>query len=423
MGKLLVTMLLVCSFLIGCGGTDPQTEKDKQIQQLIDDLDNPDKNVRADAVSELNDIGGEKAIRAMIRALKDEDPIVRRLAAGGLSTISDSSAVEPLIETLRDKDEYVRQNAAEALQEIGDKRAVEPLTKVLEDRYRDVRWSAVRALAEFGDKTAVAPLVRALKDEDSTVRWAAAKALGAIGGNEAVEALRSLWKQDTNKHLQQAVAYGLAKITGDNEAITFLKESLHSGNWVMRQRAAEWLGKIGDKTAVGHLIEALKDNDHGVRKFAAKALGEIGDKRAIEPLIKALEDDDSTVRSSAAVALGDIGDEKALEPLRELWKKTEDGTDRLAIACGLFKINGDKDAFEFITEAIKSKDSYFQWCALETLEKIGNKEVIQPLISVLKFNDASDRHFARVALKKITKQDFSTDYQKWKAWYEKSKSK
>ena len=47
-------------------------------------------------------------------------------------------------------------------------------------------------------------------------------------------------------------------------------------------------------------------------------LGEIGDRRAVDHLIAALKNKDEYVRYSAIQALADIGDKKAIEPLVSL---------------------------------------------------------------------------------------------------------
>ncbi len=74
---------------------------------------------------------------------------------------------------------------------------------------------------------------------------------------------------------------------------------------------------------------------------------------------------------------------------------------------------------------MKDEDSsVLRACAAWALGEVGDEEETEPLITALK-ND-KNRHVracAAKALKKLTNQDFGTDYEKWKAWYEKNKDK
>ena len=91
---------------------------------------------------------------------------------------------------------------------------------------------------------------------------------------------------------------------------------LINGQEDQREKAAEYLGKIGHKPAAGHLINALNDASDDVREEAARALGKIKAKEAVDALIGKLGEDASSVRSAAAEALARIGDPKAIEPMQ-----------------------------------------------------------------------------------------------------------
>ena len=67
----------------------------------------------------------------LIQQLRDEDRDVRLTAVMVLGMIRDPRAVEPLIAALGDKDWRVRAGAAKALRKIRDPRAVEPLIAAL----------------------------------------------------------------------------------------------------------------------------------------------------------------------------------------------------------------------------------------------------------------------------------------------------
>lgn len=76
------------------------------------------------------------------------------------------------------------------------------------------------------------------------------------------------------------------------------KQSVHR-----RQDVTYVLGEAGDPEAVPVLIDALRDTDPLLRQLAAEALGKIGDEQAAEPLrLAALRDDNERVRRAATKA-------------------------------------------------------------------------------------------------------------------------
>lgn len=104
-------------------------EKHKQIDFLIEELQNSDWAVREDAVELLAEVGDPAAVEPLIKTLKDEDWHVREVAALALGTFSAENAVEPLIEVLEDENENVRYAGALSLSALGNEKALKPLQK------------------------------------------------------------------------------------------------------------------------------------------------------------------------------------------------------------------------------------------------------------------------------------------------------
>ena len=103
------------------------------------------------------------------------------------------------------------------------------------------------------------------------------------------------------------------------------------------------------------VVERLTSSDVWVRREIVEELGEWGEPASVTPLIGMLGDVESGVRVDAAIALGEIGDERA----------------------------------------------------------------VQPLIEALRDADEDIREFAASVLRKLTRQDFNTDYEKWLDWFKK----
>jgi len=286
------------------------------------------------------------------------------------SSPSRGAELDRLIDQLKHNDSGTRAKAASALATLGDKRAVEPLIAALKDNDDGVRMSAALALPTLGDKRAVEPLIAALKDNDDGVRMSAALALATLGDERAVE--------------------------------PFI-EALKDNDDGVRRSAVTALGRLGDKRAVEPLIAAIKDNDARVQRYAATAQGRLGDKRAVEPLIAALKDNDASMRQSAASALGRLGDERVFEPLVAALKDN-DASVRQSAASALGRLRWQP--------ATDLEQAYYLVASQKWAElvKLG-PSAVEPLIAVLKDNDAGVRRSVAEALAELDWQP-ATDLQR-----------
>ncbi|TFG18341.1 MAG: HEAT repeat domain-containing protein [Promethearchaeota archaeon] len=254
--------------------SEPVEPVDPQIQQWIQDLKNPDDEVRKKAVFSLGEKRAKSAVVSLIEILPTEpNKVIRNNIARALGKIEDTQAVNALSEALFDEDYYVKLSAAWALGKIKDKRAVQPLLRLIKGggakvftmhgseseidqsqpvtdtlktegmKYMDVQISAIKALGEIRDETAVGGLVAELSDDAGQIRCAIALSLGKIGSVKAVPALI---------------------------------ESLNDKIWYMRRDAAIALGQIGDISSVEALIGKLQDPYTEVAEESVKAIEHMG---------------------------------------------------------------------------------------------------------------------------------------------------
>jgi HEAT repeat protein len=99
-----------------------------------------------------SDIPAEKSVEQLIQELKDPDEIVRSSAAGALGHSKSEKAVEPLILALKDNHVYVRHGAAWALGEILSEKAIDALRLALNDEDEITRGKAAEALGKIQGK-------------------------------------------------------------------------------------------------------------------------------------------------------------------------------------------------------------------------------------------------------------------------------
>ncbi|OQY00459.1 MAG: hypothetical protein B6I26_07755 [Desulfobacteraceae bacterium 4572_130] len=248
-----------------------QSKDENMVRELVDFLNTTKEIWRKQYfIIVLGKIGSEKEIDLLIQCLNDTPSNVRGSAATALGNIGSETAVNSLIQCLNDTANYVRGSAATALGKIGSETAVEPLIRLLNDKAIVNRGSAATALGKIGSETAVNSLIQSLNDTANNVRGSAATALGKIGSETAV-----------------------------NSLIQSLNDTADNVRW----SAATALGRIGSEKAIDSLIQCLNDTANDVRGSAATALGKIGSERAVKLLIKKLYDDKTSVGQSAVIAI------------------------------------------------------------------------------------------------------------------------
>ena len=100
-------------------------------------------------ISDVMKMKESRDIDGLIQALQDPDISVRAEAASSLGALGDPNAVVPLISTLQnDSDPYVRSLAAKSLGFLGDPRASDPLMNALANDTIEVSAVASTALGQ-----------------------------------------------------------------------------------------------------------------------------------------------------------------------------------------------------------------------------------------------------------------------------------
>lgn len=285
------------------------------------------------------------------------------------------------------------------------------LVKALDDLQQNL--DAQLQLIMMGE-AAVEPLMEFLLSAPALhpePRRLAAEALGAIGGERAIDGLiRTLTVNDVRDR---------------DPAIRLAEE-------VVRNCAAEQLGRLGDRRAVGPLLDAL-DRFHLVG--AAEALARLKEKRAIPLVIDRLEDPFIRERVSKALLtfgqevqgplietlsvkrlvhgeesrgsqerraeavrlLGQMKSEKAVEPFVELLRdEAREVRLQAALAlCDLVDDDAIEKALPILVNDAEGSDLTTQDRAFETLVRMASK-ALHHLLEILEDPDLSDDAKLRV---------------------------
>ena len=324
--------------------------------------------------------GGPRSVQALIEALRAGPNELKKEAAAMLARIKDPHAGIALVELLNDEEEVVRNAGAAALEQMAGvldqdtaRALVSWLPKTPEGAARQVLTHLIGAIP-----TAVLPLCEMLKHPDGEAQVAAALMLDQLLDPRSIEAFIDAMGQPgvrdiavgTLKKLRaireriDETFNALREVEGASEreearmatvidllgigrpSVEILIEYLEDDDWLVREAAADLLGKIGDVRAVEPLMTRLEqDKDTGVKELAIKSLGLIGDARPTRLYLDAIPI--RPLRVYAMEALAKIKEAEVLRPHKELFDRLRTDRDGLvAYNAGMIA-----DKLEAITSA------------------------------------------------------------------------
>lgn len=306
--------------------------------------------------------GGPRAVQALVGVLSSGTGELKREAAAMLARIKDPQAGVALVGLLENDDEAVRKSAAVALEQMAgvlDMETASALVALLPQADMGGRKEFVTHLIG-AVPNAVGPLCAMMKHPDPAVQVTAAtmldhlldprsvdafidamgqpavrdiavvtlKKLGAIREriDKAFDALREVEGASEREEARMATVIDLLGI--GRPSVEILIEYLDDDDWLVREAAADLLGKIGDVRAVEPLMERLeKDKDTGVKELAIKSLGLIGDARPTQLYLESIPI--RPLRVYAMEALAKIKDVEVLRPHKELFDRLRTDRDGL----------------------------------------------------------------------------------------------
>ena len=306
--------------------------------------------------------GGPRSVQALIEALRSGPTELKKEAAAMLARIKDPHAGVALVKLLENEEETVRNAGAAALEQMAGvldtdtaRVLVSLLPKNQEGSTRQVLTHLIGAIP-----TSVLPLCEMLKHPGQDVQVAAALMLDRLLDPRSIDALidamgqpavrdiavRTLKKLSAIRERIDETFNALRAVEGASEreearmatiidllgigrpSVEILIEYLEDDDWLVREAAADLLGKIGDVRAVVPLMKRLEqDKDTGVKELAIKALGLIGDARPTQLYLDAIPI--RPLRVYAMEALAKIKEVGVLRPHKELFDRLRTDRDGL----------------------------------------------------------------------------------------------
>lgn len=161
--------------------------------------------------------------------------------------------------------------------------------------------------------------------------------------------------------------------------------------------AIKLLGELHDARAYDPLVLIYKKESLVKRKAALNALGEMQDLLAFDILIEALDDKDYIIVISGARSLEKLGDKRAVEPLIR----------------SIDKVNNNEN-----WEGWEGKAAINVF--IEVLGGLGDPTAIEYIIPLLKKSEF--RENAQKALTKLTGRNIGNKYKDWIDWWDENKA-
>ncbi len=221
--------------------------------------------------------------------------------------LEETGIVDDAIAELRSRRPVVRRRGAETLAEARSTLGADALSVGVLDRNPTVAVACARGLVELGDEQRLEPAIAVAEHAASVAPGAAAELLLALGAR-APGVLRAAYAHSSSPELRRLVTAVVAELRLV-EAAEVLHDALGSDDDELVARGAHGLGAIGEGDAVPELLALLRDAERPlfVRVQAATALGAIGDPAATAALADALRDGAWLLHDRAAAALARLG--------------------------------------------------------------------------------------------------------------------
>ena len=388
---------------------------------------------------------GPEHLARLLDLLADSEPRVSAAATAALRQMG-QPVQAALEEQARSKDQLVAERAVRALGKLATPSALDTLVSMLYQGSYTLRAAAQEALLGAGGE-AITQLKAAIDSGDLNRQRAAVQALGASDLPEAVPVLAELVSQGP-KPLARTGIQALGELQ-QGAAIPTLLAALGSDDWLLRQHAAEGLGRLTlQDDEIDRLAEMLYDGTSAVRKAALQSLetlnwrpatpeqrvayhvakqqwpalrrlGDVaapaiariiplllgGDRAeavgaltatgtaALDPLIELLSHQDVATRSAAAEGLGQLGDERAVPLLITELERSPNSSSGAAAATALGALTATSAA-KALERAVREGNAIVRAAAASALARLGEHGE-QALLS---FAGSDNTHIVRSAI-------------------------
>jgi HEAT repeat protein len=359
---------------------DPQA-----LLPLLALVDDPDADVRRQALDAVRPILDGRGAAVLIHLLDDKNAEVRKRAAEDLGVLKSSAAVPRLLAlAAADPSAEVISISVWSLGEIGDARAIDPLVALLREGRGQSQRDAADALAKIRDPRSVPALVAVAKNQGASARREAVWALGGVLRGKRDDEVRKLLESLTLRSdppLALAAIDALAAMR-DPASVPGLVDVARNQSRELRRAALEVLGDFGDRQVTATLRAALGEEDDALRAAAAWALAKLEDPATRADLVRAAHDRGFATQVNGAAALARLASAqepaaaRSLEPELVTLASQRNGFVRANAALGLGALGasaGDPGR-KAVAALLGDKDRRVRMAAARAAARLGGAE-------------------------------------------------
>jgi HEAT repeat protein len=292
------------------------------IPRLQELLKNSDRDIRAEAVKQITEIGPPRSLDPLIEATRDNDPGIQILATDGLVNFYMPG--------------YVKTGIGGSISRVGGsiKGKFTDTNDQVIDPFITVRPDVVEALGK---------LVRGGASIDA--RSNAARAVGILRGKGAEGDLVDATHSKNSQLIYESVI-ALQKIRDESMGpqVSFLIRDLDPK---VQVAAIETMGLLRNKEAVGGLTDVLnRTKDAKVRRAALTAIAMLPDEKSRPIYTQYLNDKDDRMRAAAAEGFARLRNPGDVATVEQAWKDEVKPQPRLSLAFALVML-GKTELSEF----------------------------------------------------------------------------
>ena len=359
------------------------SEHKSVVAHIVQQLDNPDSDVRYAAIEALAALDAKGEASAIAKLLVDPDLKVRGVAIKALTTLDAKDQINAITRFLEDPDSEIRDGAIVALATLDTNDQVSKITKLLMDS--EARRAAIRELSALDVKAQASTIAKLLVNPAWNVRNTTDGVLTVIDAKDQGSVVAKLL---ADLEIRRAAIWALSTLDAESQA-SAIAEHLVNPAWNVRVAAIEALATLDVKAQASAIAELLVDPDSKVRSAAVRALTAFGAKDQIRAIAKLLVDPDSKVRGAAAKALAALDAKNKIRTIG--WLLADPHSKVRSTAIEALATLGAKNKIRAIAWLLEDPDPKVRSSALEALAVLNAKNKIRVIGKLLVDPDSKVR--------------------------------
>lgn len=377
------TLAALAACLIAGSGFAQRTET-RPVEGIIFDLDHPNKERRKEAALLCGQHRLRQCVPKLIEVTEDPEDDVRLEAVRALVRINDTRALQAYIRLLQDSRKPVQEKAIEGIiniyvvEEGGFVRGLKKVVDFVNPFSDDYNPLVVEPYVPVS-REATTALADLLFADDRDLRREAATALGILRSRESLSAIQEALSRETSNGVKVELIRAIYKI-GDADAGAAIVPFIRDSDKKVHDEAIFAVGRLQVREAVPQLNEMYQagleerrrilgivpvSGTDDLQRKVLEALAHLGDPRSQEIFLDALTDSRDFYRRYGAEGLGRSGANEHIGLVATKYLRESSSSVKLAMGFALFRLGREEHLVEMIDAVAGSEQALFYLLELE----------------------------------------------------------